>query len=82
MFRVELGLTSCSVPVHVCVWARARGAQRSICARTHTHISEGAGPNTESLKLLNTENQSRFLGSGSDEALFSEKKGFSVKRGE
>ena len=26
--------------------------------------------------------QSRFLGRGSDEALFSEKKGFSVKRGE
>ena len=27
-------------------------------------------------------NQSRFLGRGCDEALFSEKKGFSVKRGE
>ena len=26
--------------------------------------------------------QSRFLGRGCDEALFSEKKGFSVKRGE
>ena len=32
--------------------------------------------------IFGHKNRSRFLGRGSDEALFSEKKGFSVKRGE
>ena len=38
--------------------------------------------NTVLEKLLRNIYQSRFLGRGCDEALFSEKKGFSVKRGE
>ena len=38
--------------------------------------------NASDLRLLFNKFQSRFLGRGCDETLFSEKKGFSVKRGE
>ena len=56
------------------------GRAFSLCVEASNAIAKkGRTPQNEN---ISQENPSRFLGRGCDEALFSEKKGFSVNRGE
>ena len=64
-----------------CNKSDVRCGRKENMQRNHKTITEAATKIAERGGGLRLD-QSRFLGRGCDEALFSEKKGFSVKRGE